>query len=112
MSDEKQPGSFFEANQFLTRTLEAFATIKGAVANDKEAVPATAALEIGEGLMFLGASIAHSLQRIAAAQEEGVRLSLIDINATIDEEVKARLDPAVNAEIEKRAKRSYIGIKS
>src|SRR5688572_1033208 len=103
MTDETKPGSFFEASTFLKRTLDAFGVIKANVEKGPDAVSVKAAIEIGEGLMFLGASIASSLQRIAAAQEEGVRLSLIDINATIDDEVKARLEPAVNQEIEKRA---------
>jgi len=105
-------GYKFDANVFTKRTFEAIHGIRKAMEGDRHA-PVKEGLELLEGALILTASIADSLQRIAAAQEDMAAIARVDINATIDEEVKARLEPEVEKgvaqEMEKRTKRSFIG---
>ena len=104
--------ALFDARVFITRTQKAVEAMRHASLTDRHE-PIAEALELLEGSLVLAASIADSLQRIAAAQEDMAAIARVDINATIDEEVKARLEPEVEKgvahEMEKRTKRSFIG---
>lgn len=101
---------FFDPQKFIDRTLKATKGMRDAANGDRHE-PINEAIEVLEGVLFLGASIADSLQRIAKAQETVAELARVDIEATIAQEVDARLAPAVNKEMEERSKRSYIGKK-
>lgn len=62
--------------------------------------------------IFLIGSIAHSLLRIANAQEALHELSLADVNEMIEAEVKSRSETRAEEIVEEKSKRSFIGRKT
>lgn len=102
----------FHPGLFLRRANEAFAVLHGTVGASvppQEAKTVTAALDIVRLFLELGVELNTNLNRSAVAHETMAALAQADVQAAIDEAVKAGIEDGVNRKVAEVTKRSFIG---